>query len=184
MNLEVRGMLWNYLGRYLAAAILAGWLMTTSAMAEINYSMLWKMHADVQYGTMSLGDIDTSITKVGFGLDFKFNKSFTGGVIYDFYIPSDSTVDSPFDIGLEVGYTPIDKVKITGSLAYGTDNSNSYGGVLFGLGAKYQIIDYVAAIAEVKTGSMSPIAGSSFTQTTATTGLEFNFLKADGSYRW
>ena len=170
--------------KHLATTILMSGLLSTSAMAEINYSALGKMHADVQYGTLKLDNINTNVTKVGFGMDYKINDAFSAGFVYDFYIPSDSSVDSPFDIGLEVGYIPMKKVKLTGSVAYATDNSNTYSGALFGLGAKYQIIDYVAAIAEVKTGSMSPIAGSSFTQTTATAGLEFNFLKADGSYRW
>jgi len=170
--------------KHLATTILVGGLLSTSAMAEINYGALGKMHADVQYGTMSLDNINTNITKVGFGMDYKINDAFSAGLIYDFYIPSDSSVDSPFDIGLEVGYIPMKKVKLIGNVAMSTDNSNTYSGILFGLGARYQLTSYVAAAVDLKTGSMTPTVGSSFTQTTATAGIEFNFLKADGSYRW
>ena len=170
--------------KHIAATALVGCLLSTSAMAKVDYKALGSMHADVQYGTLNLDNINTNITKVGFGMDMPVWEKYTVGFQYDFLIPSDSSIDTPFDIGLVLGYIPMQKLKILGSVAMSTDNSNTYTGALFGLGVHYQLTSYVAAAVEVKTGSMSPIAGPSFTETTATAGLEFNFLKADGSYRW
>lgn len=175
------------INKIVVATMLCGAIATT-ASAKVNYNFLGKMYGGVQYGILNLDEESTNALDFNFGV-VKQTEKYVFGVDLQYEMPADSTYPSFLNMELKVGYRFISKANVYGLISYDfisnsfTDNLTG-GGVGFGVGAKYQLIDYVAATFKAKHTSLSYITGSSFSKDTATIGLEFNFCTSDGNQKW
>jgi opacity protein-like surface antigen len=116
----------------------------------------------------------------GFGM-MAYTENFAFGWNYNFDIPSDTSVSSSYgSVEANVGYRLDGKKLVYGILSYDADN-NSFSGVGYGVGGKYQLMNHLAVDARVKYVNMSPLVGDvSYDYTKATINLEFNFRTSDG----
>ncbi len=164
------------------AALLFGTLATSASAGGINYSALGNMHGSVDYGMMTLDGTNVGALNYDFGFTHQAG-DYVFGFDYMYETPTDSNYVSFGSIEANFGYRFIPKLTTYGLVSYDYESSVA-DGVGFGVGAKYQLIDYIAVTAKYKHTSMSPIFGDSFSKDIATVGLELNFNTADGNQKW
>jgi len=157
----------------LTTAIIATAMLSTTASADFfNTKAMKAAHISVSGGTSTLDGESTGVMVYGFGLEYKF-KTITLG--YDVSIEQVSDSESPSFTGIEVdlGYRINDRTEAF--LLAGYDTDDVFSGVSYGLGAKYQLVDYVAVVAKYKASSVSAAVGPSYDRNAITAGIEFNF---------
>jgi len=153
--------------------LLCGTLVSSLNADFINYGALEKMHISASYGMMDLDGENTNTLNYEFGYDILFD-SFTVGANYIVEVPEEGDSLQYGSIELDVGYRTTPKTNIYALLAYDFSEDQTVDGLGFGLGVKYQLVDYVAITSKVKYSNMSPVVGNSYGKTIATVGIEFN----------
>ncbi len=164
------------------ASLICASLATSASADFVNYKALGHMHGSVDYGMMNLEDTNVGALNFDFGFPYQ-TENYVFGMDYVYENPTDSDYVSFGSFEANVGYRVLPQATVYGLISYDYE-SDVADGIGFGLGAKYQLIDYIAVTAKYKHTSMDPIIGASFSKDIATVGLELNFNSADGNQKW
>lgn len=158
---------------FAASILLAGISSTASAesMEEVN------IHGGYVTGDMGGSSVDGYSAGLGFNHDFGSSKNWVAGFLVDFGSLSTDNGSSTtiVDVDFLLGYNVTHDFE---AYAFVGISSADYGtGPAYGLGVKYQVIDYVAFDLRYKIASLSPESGfgPNLEMNTATAGVEFNF---------
>jgi opacity protein-like surface antigen len=163
-----------------APALVCAALTSSASAGFINYKALDMMNVNVGASLMSMDSTSAVGLNYGFGM-MKYTENFAFGWNYNFDMPSDTSVsDSYGSFEADVGYRLDDKKLVYGIFSYDVD-SNSFAGIGYGVGGKYQLMNHIAVDTRIKYTKMSPLAGNvDYDYIKATINLEFNFRTSEG----
>lgn len=164
------------------AALICASIATTASADFIQYKSMAHLHGNVDYGMMKVADNDLSALDFQVGVTYQ-TENYEFNFDYVFENPTDSNYVSFGSFELNAGYRVVPQATVYGLVSYDYESSVA-DGIGFGLGAKYQLIDYIALTAKYKHTSMAPVFGDNFSKDIATVGIEFNFKDAKGNMKW
>jgi len=165
-----------------AAALLMG-AFATSASAD-NSKFLNAIYIDGGVSTMEINGETFDSMSYGLGFQGNVTENVTAGAYYGVNSPTDSTLEDFYQVGLTVGYNVFNSAELYGSVNYNFDESQTVGGVGYGVGFKYQVVDYLALTAKYNYASMDPIVGDNYDYTVGMIGVELNLRNGDRSKKW
>ena len=171
------------LSQITTAALLTISMAGTAMAGGVNYHALNSLRASVSFGSMSQYDESTTSINYEFGFDKYFEK-YMVGANYTLEMPTDAAYLNHGSFEADLGYRVTPRALLYGLVSYDFDDSAIYDGIGFGVGAKYQLMSNIAAVAKVKYVPMSGILDNSYDKTVASIGFEFNFRTAEGGDRW